>query len=127
VQANIAQAEAGGTTVAARPSAPADNGAAVAGASVEGSVTLADAVKAGVTPGSVLFPLASYSPEYVALRWAREHGAEARFIDLTTSQSLAAERAPEEAVEAASEDAAPPEPQPTVHERLARGLDRAAA
>jgi cytochrome c-type biogenesis protein CcmH len=55
VQANIAQAEAGGTTVAARPSAPADNGAAVAGASVEGSVTLADAVKAGVTPGSVLF------------------------------------------------------------------------
>src|SRR5262245_34785547 len=32
------------------------------------------------TPGSSLFPFASYSPEYVALRWAREHGATARLI-----------------------------------------------
>jgi hypothetical protein len=41
------------------------------------------------TPGSSLWPFASYSPEYVALRWAKENGAEARFIDLTTGQALA--------------------------------------
>jgi len=66
VQSNIAQAEAGGkdtggTTLAARPAAPAapatpaDNATAAAGAAVEGSVTLADAVKGGMAPGSVLF------------------------------------------------------------------------
>jgi cytochrome c-type biogenesis protein CcmH len=63
VQANIEQAESsGGATVAARPSAPApaagpaDNGAAAAaGATVEGSVAIADAVKGSIAPGSVLF------------------------------------------------------------------------
>jgi cytochrome c-type biogenesis protein CcmH len=66
VQSNIAQAEAGGkdsggTTAAARPAAPAapatpaDNATAAAGAAVEGSVTLADTVKGGMAPGSVLF------------------------------------------------------------------------
>ena len=68
VQSNIAQAEAGGkdsgATMAARPAAPAapatpaDNAAAATsatGATVEGSVTLADAVKGGMAPGSVLF------------------------------------------------------------------------
>jgi cytochrome c-type biogenesis protein CcmH len=77
VESNIAQAEAGGkdtgagvmaagpaaaATPAAQstqrapaaPAAPAAN-AAAAGATVEGSVTLADAVKAGMAPGSVLF------------------------------------------------------------------------
>src|SRR4051812_7232008 len=44
------------------------------------------------TPGSSLWPFASYSPEYVALAWAREHDAEARFIDLTIGQALAADR-----------------------------------
>ena len=29
------------------------------------------------------YPLASYSPEYQALLWCREHKAQARFIDLT--------------------------------------------
>jgi cytochrome c-type biogenesis protein CcmH len=77
VQANIAQAQAGGkdtggsvmaagpaapaapaappmqraTATPATTAAPADNAAAT----VEGSVTLADAVKAGMAPGSVLF------------------------------------------------------------------------
>lgn len=63
VQANIEQAQgSGGATVAARPSAPApaagptDNGAAAAaGATVEGSVAIADAVKGSIAPGSVLF------------------------------------------------------------------------
>jgi cytochrome c-type biogenesis protein CcmH len=62
VQANIEQAESGGTSVAAaRPRAPADNGSAVAaapaaaGASVEGNVTVADAVKGGIPSGAVLF------------------------------------------------------------------------
>ena len=66
VQSNIAQAEAsgkdtGGATMAARPAAPAapatpaDNAAVATGATVEGSVTLADAVKGGMAPGSVLF------------------------------------------------------------------------
>jgi cytochrome c-type biogenesis protein CcmH len=69
VQSNIAQAEAGGkdtggATLAARAAAPAapaapttsaDNATAAAGAAVEGSVTLADAVKGGMAPGSVLF------------------------------------------------------------------------
>lgn len=41
------------------------------------------------TPGSVLYPFASYSPEFVALKWAAEHGAAARFIDMTVAQSLA--------------------------------------
>lgn len=40
-------------------------------------------------PGSALWPFASYSPEYVALRWASQTGAEARFIDISTGQSLA--------------------------------------
>ncbi|WP_258235159.1 DUF5682 family protein, partial [Paenibacillus agaridevorans] len=31
---------------------------------------------------TVMWPLASYSPEYEALRWASEHGAHASFIDL---------------------------------------------
>ena len=44
------------------------------------------------TPGSVLYPLATYSPEYVALKWAKSHGARAHFIDIATSQSLAVDR-----------------------------------
>jgi cytochrome c-type biogenesis protein CcmH len=78
VQSNIAQAEAGGkdtggSVMAAAPAAPspaaqpmqratatpattaAPAANAAAGATVEGSVTLADAVKAGMAPGSVLF------------------------------------------------------------------------
>ncbi|MEJ7731703.1 MAG: DUF5682 family protein [Polyangiaceae bacterium] len=40
-------------------------------------------------PGSTLWPFAAYSPEYVALRWAREHGKEARFVDVSAAQVLA--------------------------------------
>ncbi len=44
------------------------------------------------TPGSALWPFASYSPEYVALRWAQGAGVPARFIDISTGQSLAHDR-----------------------------------
>lgn len=58
-------------------------------------------------PGSSLWPFARYSPEYVALRWAREHGKEARFIDLTAAQSLALDRAEGEAPPSAPEAPSP--------------------
>lgn len=49
------------------------------------------------TPASSSWPFAAYSPEYVALRWARAHDKPARFIDITTGQSLARDRAAEAA------------------------------
>ena len=55
---------------------------------------------------SVLYPLASYSPEYVALAWAHRHGVPAELIDITTGESLAAERDAEPDADAEEEDAA---------------------
>ncbi|GAA2924227.1 DUF5682 family protein [Streptomyces erythrogriseus] len=44
-------------------------------------------------PGrSAFWPLAGFSPEWVALRWALEHGVPARFIDLPAAHTLAWER-----------------------------------
>ncbi|MGW1255015.1 DUF5682 family protein [Streptomyces sp. NPDC002513] len=41
-------------------------------------------------PGrSAFWPLAAFSPEWVALRWALEHGVPARFIDLPATHTLA--------------------------------------
>ncbi|MGW3914117.1 DUF5682 family protein [Streptomyces sp. NPDC005070] len=41
-------------------------------------------------PGrSAFWPLAEFSPEWVAIRWALENGVEARFIDLPASHTLA--------------------------------------
>ncbi|GHF13420.1 hypothetical protein GCM10018772_43290 [Streptomyces fumanus] len=41
-------------------------------------------------PGrSAFWPLAEFSPEWVALRWAVEHGVPARFIDLPAAHTLA--------------------------------------
>ncbi|OIJ99102.1 DUF5682 family protein [Streptomyces colonosanans] len=41
-------------------------------------------------PGrSAFWPLAEFSPEWVALRWALEHGAAAKFIDLPATHTLA--------------------------------------
>jgi Family of unknown function (DUF5682) len=62
-------------------------------------------------PGSSLFPFAAYSPEYVALAWAKEHGARAHFIDLTTGQGLAYQAAPVEPGEEATGD--------SLHQRIA--------
>ncbi|MFG2891971.1 DUF5682 family protein [Streptomyces sp. NPDC048248] len=50
-------------------------------------------------PGRAAFwPLAEFSPEWVALRWALEHGVPVRFIDLPAAHSLAMaeEERPEE-------------------------------
>jgi hypothetical protein len=88
--------------------------------------------RADGTPGSSLWPFASYSPEYVALRWAKENAAEARFIDLTTGQVLAREKTPKVGAGEAEEDEEPsaptaapsPEknerPEPSTHERIAQ-------
>lgn len=50
-------------------------------------------------PGrSAFWPFAAFSPEWVAVRWALEHGVQARFIDLPAAHTLAwdAELPPEE-------------------------------
>ncbi|QUW80094.1 hypothetical protein SMIR_13985 [Streptomyces mirabilis] len=53
-------------------------------------------------PGhSAFWPLAEFSPEWVAIRWALEHGVPARFIDLPATHTLAWGR--EEEKEAAEE------------------------
>jgi hypothetical protein len=54
---------------------------------------------------SVFWPLAAFSPEWVAVRWALDHGAEVRFIDLPAAHTLAWDRreAASEGHEAASE------------------------
>ncbi|MFJ7901160.1 DUF5682 family protein [Streptomyces sp. NPDC096198] len=55
-------------------------------------------------PGrSSFWPLAEFSPEWVALRWSLEHGVPARFIDLPAAHTLAWDRA--------SGDAGPPGPE----------------
>jgi hypothetical protein len=46
------------------------------------------------------WPFAEFSPEWVALRWAAEEGAEVRFIDLPAAHTLALRAAAEEAEEA---------------------------
>ncbi|MET9778779.1 DUF5682 family protein [Streptomyces sp. NPDC006367] len=52
-------------------------------------------------PGrSAFWPLAEFSPEWVALRWALEHGVPARFIDLPAAHTLAWETTDGEAVPA---------------------------
>ncbi|MFC9470040.1 DUF5682 family protein [Streptomyces coelicoflavus] len=51
-------------------------------------------------PGrSAFWPLAEFSPEWVAVRWALEHGVPARFIDLPAAHTLAWRAADEAADE----------------------------
>jgi hypothetical protein len=45
------------------------------------------------TPGSALWPFASYSPEYVAIQWAQQHRRKTAFIDISTGASIAAQDA----------------------------------
>ncbi|MCE3034404.1 DUF5682 family protein [Streptomyces sp. CMSTAAHL-2] len=57
-------------------------------------------------PGrSAFWPFAAFSPEWVAVRWALEHGVPARFIDLPAAHTLAwdAELPPEEGESEATE------------------------
>jgi hypothetical protein len=55
-------------------------------------------------PASALWPFATYSPEYVALRWARDHDAAAELIDIPVGQALAGRAEPEEDAESAPEE-----------------------
>ena len=69
------------------------------------------------SPASGLYPLASYSPEYVAMRWAHEHGARIECIDISTGQRIvhderAAALAELEADGTEAEAAGGPEPVP---------------
>ncbi|XXX75516.1 DUF5682 family protein [Sorangium sp. So ce134] len=41
------------------------------------------------TPASSLWPFAAYSPEYVAVKWAFEHGARVELIDVPAGMTLA--------------------------------------
>ncbi|MEU6027156.1 DUF5682 family protein [Streptomyces tauricus] len=55
-------------------------------------------------PGrSAFWPLAEFSPEWVAIRWALEHGVPARFIDLPATHTLAREDKDEEEKENVAE------------------------
>lgn len=57
-------------------------------------------------PGrSAFWPLAEFSPEWVALRWALEHGVPARFIDLPATHTLAWQAEEEEAETGPTDDA----------------------
>ncbi|MFE7975338.1 DUF5682 family protein [Streptomyces shenzhenensis] len=56
-------------------------------------------------PGrSAFWPLAEFSPEWVAIRWALEHDVPARFIDLPATHTLAWRKAEEEAEAAAEQE-----------------------
>ena len=73
-------------------------------------------------PGSSLWPLASYSPEYAALRWARQHEVATAFIDIPTGQSLA-DSSPVEPVEPVETEISEPEqgaPVSNLYEACAR-------
>ncbi|MFC9890608.1 DUF5682 family protein [Streptomyces pilosus] len=63
-------------------------------------------------PGrSAFWPLAGFSPEWVAIRWALEHGVPARFIDLPAAHTLAREEDEGHApAAAAAGEGAVPEP-----------------
>ncbi|MFE9096119.1 DUF5682 family protein [Streptomyces sp. NPDC007264] len=67
-------------------------------------------------PGrSAFWPLAEFSPEWVAIRWALEQGVPARFVDLPATHTLAWERE-----EPASADDVPGDAEPAA-EREASG------
>lgn len=62
-------------------------------------------------PGrSAFWPLAEFSPEWVAIRWALDHEVPARFIDLPATHTLVWERDAEAGSEGEGEDAGPAEP-----------------
>ena len=68
-------------------------------------------------PGrSAFWPLAEFSPEWVAIRWALEHGVPARFIDLPATHTLAWGReekdTPDAEGEPAGEEQRPEPPAP---------------
>ncbi|MFE2421365.1 DUF5682 family protein [Streptomyces hokutonensis] len=62
-------------------------------------------------PGrSAFWPLAEFSPEWVAIRWALEHGVPARFIDLPAAHTLAWGKATEDESTGEERQKDPPTP-----------------
>src|SRR4051812_16105800 len=62
-------------------------------------------------PQSCMWPFVRYSPEYEALRWAREHGVKAEFIDWPSGTALgAARQASKEEVDEPAEGETGPDP-----------------
>ncbi len=62
-------------------------------------------------PQSCMWPFVRYSPEYEALRWAKENGVKAKFVDWPSGAALGASR--KAAKEAAEKDPEDPTPAPT--------------
>jgi hypothetical protein len=58
---------------------------------------------------TLVYPLASYSPEYQAICWAREHGAKVEFIDLPSTKFLGLQDAEAELFEKARRQIEEPE------------------
>ena len=85
-------------------------------------------------PQSCMWPFARYSPEYEALRWARENGVKAGFVDWPTGAALGAarhaaneaEKDPEAPAPATPEEASDPEASNAPgqrHDRLAERFE----
>src|SRR5262245_51345271 len=55
---------------------------------------------------TLVYPLATYSPEYQAIRWAKENGAVAEFIDLASEHFLGLQDLEIELIERARREAA---------------------
>ncbi|WDF44775.1 DUF5682 family protein [Streptomyces sp. T12] len=67
-------------------------------------------------PGrSAFWPLAEFSPEWVAIRWALEHQVPARFIDLPATHTLAWGRQDEAALDAGAGEGRETEPGGDAH------------
>ncbi|HEY4176774.1 MAG TPA: DUF5682 family protein [Kofleriaceae bacterium] len=64
---------------------------------------------------SLLYPFATYSPEYVAMAWAQEHGVAVELIDITTGEALAAKTF-DETPETTDDDTPPSEDAPLMSE-----------
>jgi len=84
---------------------------------------------------TLIYPLATYSPEYQALVWAKQNRARAEFIDLPSDiflglQDVELERIIREREKAASTAEPPtpawrPEPERSIYERIAERCDEA--
>jgi hypothetical protein len=64
-------------------------------------------------PESCMWPFVGYSPEYEALRWARQHGVKARFIDWPSGAALGASR--QAAADVKEKETAPPDKEAMPH------------
>ena len=84
---------------------------------------------------TIVYPLATYSPEYQALVWAKENRARAEFIDLPSDiflglqdvemERLAKAREPAEPTDQPASPAWRPEPERSVYDRIAERCDEA--